>query len=85
MVKAARINRRIVNTKSHTIGYVITGGREITRNQAVLMANKGEISGVSVISGPNGRYIQSTGRRLYDLPVVRKNSVNGKALQSSKS
>lgn len=69
--RAARINRRVVSTKRHTVGYVITGGRQVSREEAVSMALKGQLSGVRVISGPTGEYLQSTTvRSLQELPVT---------------
>tara|TARA_B100000614_G_scaffold262915_1_gene301194 strand:- start:20022 stop:20288 length:267 start_codon:yes stop_codon:yes gene_type:complete len=70
MAAKMRINRRIVNSKRHTTGYIVTGGRRITRAQAVRMARKGELSGVRAIQGNGVSYIQSTtNRSLYDLPI----------------
>lgn len=70
-----RINRRILNTKRHTVGFVITGGRRITREQAVVLARRGELSGVRIVRGPTGEYVQSTtSRSLQDLPTVIENS-----------
>lgn len=73
--RTSRINRRILNSKRHTVGYVITGGRRVTRDQAVNMAHRGELSGVRVVRGTRSEYIQSTtSRSLQDLPVVIENS-----------
>tara|TARA_B100001778_G_scaffold334029_1_gene344084 strand:- start:10337 stop:10612 length:276 start_codon:yes stop_codon:yes gene_type:complete len=67
----ARINRRILNTKRHTVGYIITGGKRVTRDQAVRLARRGQISGVRVVNGPTSAYIQSTTKRsLQDLPIT---------------
>jgi len=66
-----RIYRRIVSPKRHTIGYMVSGHGRVTRNQAVKMANKGDLSGVRVTNGAEGRYIVSTtSRSLYDLPIT---------------
>jgi len=75
--RARRINRRIVNTKRHTVGYIITGNERISRSQAVRMAGSGELSGVRVVGGGSQSYIQSTNndRRLYDLPEVVDNTM----------
>lgn len=65
-----RINRRIVDAKRHTLGYIITGGVTIDRDRAVQMAERGDLAGVRVINSSQGTYIQSTGsKRLYDLPM----------------
>ena len=89
MARRPKINKRIVSTKSHTIGYILTGGKEVTRKQAVTMANRGQINGVRVATGPNGSYIQSsTSRRLYDLPTIRrsnKNSTNARCRHSKRT
>jgi len=66
-----RIYRRIVSPKRHTIGYMISGQGRVTRNQAVKMANKGDLTGVRVANGVDGKYIVSTtSRNLYDLPIT---------------
>jgi hypothetical protein len=65
------ISKRVANSKGHTVGFVISGNRRISRNEAVRLARRGEIRGVRVISGSQGVYLQSTtDRNLYDLPVV---------------
>lgn len=70
-----RITHRIVNSKRHTLGFVLTGGRQITRSQAIDLASKGKITGVRVSRGSQGRYIQSTSdRNLYDLPISKSPS-----------
>lgn len=67
----ARINRRVLNKKRHTIGYVITGNKRVTRNQAVTLAKRGQLSGVRVVNGRTSNYLQSTtSRSLQDLPVT---------------
>jgi len=50
---------------------MVSGHGRVTRNQAVKMANKGDLSGVRVTNGAEGRYIVSTtSRSLYDLPIT---------------
>ena len=67
----ARIHRRILNNKRHIVGYVITGNKKVTRKQAVDLAKKGQISGIRIVKGPNGEYLQSTTKRsLRDLPIT---------------
>ena len=67
----SRINRRLVSKKRHTLGYIISGGERITREQAVAMANNGQLSGVRVVNGPSSSYIQSTTQRsLRELPIT---------------
>ena len=80
-----RINRRIVNSKRHTTGFVITGNREIARSKAVSMARRGQISGVRVISGPSGPYLMSTGKRsLYSLPTRMASKTRSKSRSQSR-
>ena len=64
-----RITRRIVSTKRHTTGYVISG-KTFTVPQVCKMAATGKISGVRVV----GNHIQAVpGRkRLTDLPETIK-------------
>lgn len=65
-----RINRVVQNTRRHTIGYVVTGGKTITRDQAVRYARRGQLAGVRVVEAQTP-YLQSTGKRsLQDLPIV---------------
>ena len=72
MARKLRITRRMTDVKKHTTGFVLTGGREVTRHQAVQMANRGQISGVRVIKSASGPYLQSTSNRnLYDLPITQ--------------
>lgn len=68
-----RITRRVTNQKRHTVGYVLTGGQQVTRSRAVQMASSGQISGVRVVNGSSGRYLQSTNSRgLYELPITQQ-------------
>ncbi len=70
-----RITRRLVNTKKHTIGFVLTGGKQVSRSQAIQMASGGHIAGVRIVNGSQGRYLQSTGNTgLYELPTAQQTS-----------
>ena len=70
-MKTQRITRRVVNSKRHTVGFLLNGNTYVTRSQAVNMARSSRISGVRVIRSSQGTYLQSTtGRNLYDLPMV---------------
>lgn len=70
-MKTQRITRRVVNTKRHTVGFLLNGSTYVTRSQAVNMARSSRISGVRVVRGSQGTYLQSTtSRNLYDLPMV---------------
>jgi len=65
----SRINRRLVNSKRHTVGYVLTGKQRVSRSKAISLARSGSISGVRVVgSGPTSYLQSTTDRRLYDLP-----------------
>lgn len=71
-----RITRRLVNTKRHTVGFVLTGGKQVSRSKAIQMASGGHIAGVRVVNGSQGRYLQSTGNTgLYELPVAQQATV----------
>jgi plasmid maintenance system antidote protein VapI len=72
----ARINRRILDTKRHTVGYVITGNKRITRKEAVRLAKRNQISGVRIVNGQTSDYLMSTTKRsLQDLPIVIDNDL----------
>lgn len=80
---ARTIKKRIVSTKRHTVGYVLSGGTRVTRAQAVQMAARNEISGVRVVGTGRSRYLQSVARpHLYSLPEA---PVQTKALSRKKS
>lgn len=67
MNKKMRITKRVMNTKRHTVGYMINGQfRNVA--EATKLASKGTISGVRVV----GNHIQSAQgrRRLSDLPTT---------------
>lgn len=65
------IYKRVVSTKRHTLGYMVTGVGRVSRREAVRLAKAGKIKGVRVYRGPQGEYISSnTSRNLYSLPVV---------------
>jgi hypothetical protein len=65
------IYKRVVSTKRHTLGYMVTGVGRVSRREAVRLAKAGKIKGVRVYKGPQGEYISSnTSRNLYSLPVV---------------
>lgn len=65
------IIKRVVNNKRHTVGFILSGNRKVTRSEAVRMARSSRIRGVRVVSGSQGTYLQSTtDRNLYDLPTV---------------
>lgn len=68
-----KIQKRITSVKRHTIGYVISGKR-YTRGQAVKLAQRNKIDGVTVRRGPDGLFIAYKPLygwgNLYNLPVV---------------
>jgi hypothetical protein len=68
------IYKRVVSTKRHTIGYMITGVGQVSRREAVRLAKAGKIKGVRVARSTQGEYItSSTSRNLYSLPTVVSN------------
>jgi hypothetical protein len=71
MNNARTIVKRVINSKRHTVGFVLSGNLRVSRSEAVRMAKASKIRGVRVISGSQGTYLQSiTDRNLYDLPTV---------------
>ncbi len=70
-MKTVTIRKRIVNTKRHTVGFVLSDNSKISRNKAVQLARRSGIDGVRVVSSSQGTYLQSTtSRNLYELPMV---------------
>ena len=69
MANTMRITHRVVNTKKHTTGFVLTGGKEVTRYQAVQLARKGLIKNVRVVRSNNKSYLMGDSTSLYSLPV----------------
>lgn len=66
-IASQKITRRIVNTKRHTVGYIV-GGQNRTVAQTRKMASRDEVSGVRVV----GKHVQSvSGRKnLLSLPTT---------------
>jgi hypothetical protein len=65
------VQKRIANTKRHTVGYIV-GGRRVTRGKAVKLARRGKLHNVTAKRGPDGWYITalpSSEMTLYELPV----------------
>jgi hypothetical protein len=80
------IYKRVVSTKRHTVGYMVTGVGQVTRNEAVKLAKAGKIKGVRVARGSQGEYITSnTSRNLYSLPVVLASSVGATRKSGARS
>lgn len=70
-MKTLTISKRVVNSKKHTVGFVLNGNQRVTRSRAVQMARRSQIGGVRVVSSSQGTYLQSTtSRNLYSLPTV---------------
>jgi len=68
-----KITKRIVNTKRHTIGFVINNNKRVSRGEAAKLARRGKIEGVTAKKGLDGWYIASlpnSGNVLYNLPTV---------------
>ena len=79
MATTVSISKRVADSKRHTLGYVLRDGREITRSQAVKMAQRNQIKNVRAINGSDGPYIQSVegAKNLYDLPVTIRKGKRG--------
>lgn len=86
MANTTRITRRLVNSKRHTVGFVLTGGQQVSRSQAIQMASSGQIVGVRVVNGSQGRYLQATGNTsLYELPIAQQQSASRASRRSTPS
>ena len=68
-----KIVKRMVNTKRHTIGYLV-GGKWRSRAEVTRLASRGKIDGVTVRTGSNDeQHIASlpySDETLYDLPYT---------------
>lgn len=70
-MSVSTIRKRVINSKRHTVGFVLTGNKRVSRAEAVRMARQSMIGGVRVVRSSQGTYLQSTtDRNLYDLPTV---------------
>ena len=69
MANTMRVTHRVVNVKRHTTGFVLTGGKQVTRYQAVQLARKGLIRNVRVVKSNNRAYLTGESTSLYALPV----------------
>ena len=67
-VATMKVSRRIIDSKMHTRGYVISG-KNYTPRQAAQLARSGKIAGVRAV----GNHIQAQDgrRRLTDLPTTK--------------
>jgi hypothetical protein len=76
-----KIQRRIVDVKRHTKGFIIDGKR-VTRGAAVKLAQRNHIAGVNVRRGPRGLFIASKAYSgsLYNLPVRVEGKTSSKRL-----
>jgi hypothetical protein len=80
------IYKRVVSTKRHTVGYMVSGVGQVSRREAVRLAKAGKISGVRVARGVKGEYITTTtARNLYDLPIVLASQTRSRRKQGSGS
>jgi len=80
MRRQMRITKRGINSKRHTVGYLV-GGKWRTRNETVRLAQQGRVHGVVVRNnGPYQRYVASIpspyADNLYDLPVRIGRDIN---------
>lgn len=63
--------KRIVSTKRHTVGYIVSGIGRVSRANAIKLARQSKLNGVRVMNGASGPYLVSeTERSLYNLPMV---------------
>lgn len=70
-MSVSTIRKRVINSKRHTVGFVLTGNRRVSRAEAVRLARQSMIGGVRIVRSSQGTYLQSTtARNLYDLPTV---------------
>jgi len=66
-----RVMKRIVNTKRHTLGYIV-GGKKLTRGKAVKLARRNKLEGVTAYKRTPRWCIASRPSspvKLYDLPI----------------
>lgn len=70
-----KITRRIISSKQHTVGYVLTNGRQVTRPEAIRLASSGQLNGVRIVRGSPPYLMSTTDRNLYDLPETAASSV----------
>lgn len=62
-----RVQKRRVNSQDHTLGYKV-GNQWYTRRQAIQLAQKGRVSGVSICGRGKTQHLRGTeGLKLYDL------------------
>jgi hypothetical protein len=66
-----KIQKRRVNSQGHTLGLMV-GGKWRTRSEAVKLAQRNKIDGVTVCQSHNGYHLRSLpeSRNIYDLPEV---------------
>jgi len=72
------VQKRIVSTKRHTIGYVVDE-KVMTRGKVVKLARRGKINGVTARKGKYSWFVASlpsSTKKLYALPetVIRRRS-----------
>ena len=65
-----KIKERIVNSKKHTLGFILDDNQEYTRYETVRLAKQGYISGVKVSRIGGTYYVTGTNNSLYNLPEV---------------
>ena len=67
-----RITARIVDTKRHTIGYIVDNNKRATRGEVVKMARRNQLVGVVAKNGVAGWYVSGTPShgKLEDLPTI---------------
>ena len=65
-----KIRKRKVNSQDHTLGYLV-GPKWMTRKQAVALARKGKVEGVTVVGKGKDEHLRSKfhAPSLYSLPT----------------
>jgi len=70
--KQLTVTKRIVDSKRHTVGYVINDSH-VGRDEAVLLATRNWIKGVKIKKTGNNSYLMGDGEHsLYSLPILVK-------------
>jgi len=66
-----KIQKRRVNSQGHTIGLMV-GGKWRSREEAVKLAQRNRVEGVTVCETQYGRHLRSLpeAENIYDLPEV---------------
>ncbi len=74
-----RVSRRVINSKQHTVGFVLSNGERVSRSEAVRRASRGSLDGVRVVRGTPNYIMSTTDRSLYDLPEVTAEAASNRS------